>query len=269
MGRIGVSEYQVFQAADLLAADGVHPSVDTVRVELGNTGSRTTINKYLKAWRERRAHREQAGANLGAHLLQVLTEQSELLLAVIESECAAKFEAKSQQYESSLQTQNERLRQQDDEIKHAKSQLQALQAELDKTHNQLLQTQSVLADKRDENLSLHESLARETGRRETLERAHTERDRELSAVRKELKTVQARNEIVAESLAAKSAELQQIQLREREHQSTIKEKSGEIRRLNLALKTAQHQRETDIGRLTHSVAQLVKSQPAPRKASKK
>ena len=54
MGRIGISEYQVFQAADLLAADGVHPSVDTVRVELGNTGSRTTINKYLKEWREQR-----------------------------------------------------------------------------------------------------------------------------------------------------------------------------------------------------------------------
>ena len=61
MGRSGISEYQVFQAADQLLADGIKPSVDTVRQELGNTGSRTTINNYLKAWRERQAQREHAG----------------------------------------------------------------------------------------------------------------------------------------------------------------------------------------------------------------
>ena len=67
MGRLGVTENQVFQAAQQLAADGVRPTVDTVRIALGNTGSRTTINAYLKAWRERQTRRDFGGANLGDH----------------------------------------------------------------------------------------------------------------------------------------------------------------------------------------------------------
>src|SRR6185295_1652159 len=113
MGRIGVSEYQVFKAADQLATEGVNPSVDTVRLELGNTGSRTTINKYLKAWRERRAHRETAGANLSGHLRQVITEQAELLLTALEAESGAKLQAKSQEFEAALHVQNEKNQQLD------------------------------------------------------------------------------------------------------------------------------------------------------------
>jgi hypothetical protein len=36
------------KARDALLAQGRHPSVDAVRVALGNTGSKTTIHKYLK-----------------------------------------------------------------------------------------------------------------------------------------------------------------------------------------------------------------------------
>ena len=53
MARAGVSEYHVFQAADRLKALGVNPTVEKVRRELGDTGSSTTINNHLRAWRER------------------------------------------------------------------------------------------------------------------------------------------------------------------------------------------------------------------------
>lgn len=48
MTRAGLNKFNVQQARDTLLARGINPSVDAVRVELGNTGSKTTIHRYLK-----------------------------------------------------------------------------------------------------------------------------------------------------------------------------------------------------------------------------
>ncbi len=86
MARFGVSEKAVLLVADQLVADGVRPSVVSVRIALGNTGSLTTINKHLRVWREQRAYRDAVRENLGDHLRQVITEQAEQLVKAIEAE---------------------------------------------------------------------------------------------------------------------------------------------------------------------------------------
>lgn len=48
MARSGLYKSDVKKARDALIAHGKHPSVDAVRIALGNTGSKTTIHKYLK-----------------------------------------------------------------------------------------------------------------------------------------------------------------------------------------------------------------------------
>ncbi len=48
MANSGVNKIQVKKARDALMSKGVHPSIDAVRVELGNTGSKNTIHRYLK-----------------------------------------------------------------------------------------------------------------------------------------------------------------------------------------------------------------------------
>ena len=48
MSRTGLSKQQVKKARDTLLAQEKYPSVDAVRIELGNTGSKSTIHKYLK-----------------------------------------------------------------------------------------------------------------------------------------------------------------------------------------------------------------------------
>ena len=48
MARTGLYKSQVKKARDSLLLNNRHPSVDAVRIELGNTGSKTTIHKYLK-----------------------------------------------------------------------------------------------------------------------------------------------------------------------------------------------------------------------------
>jgi len=48
MARGGINKAVVQKARHALLARGIHPSIDAVRIELGNTGSKTTIHRYLK-----------------------------------------------------------------------------------------------------------------------------------------------------------------------------------------------------------------------------
>lgn len=48
MARGGINKVVVQKARQSLLAKGMYPSIDAVRVELGNTGSKTTISRYLK-----------------------------------------------------------------------------------------------------------------------------------------------------------------------------------------------------------------------------
>jgi chromosome segregation ATPase len=48
MARGGINKAIVQKAREALLARGENPSIDAVRVQLGNTGSKTTIHRYLK-----------------------------------------------------------------------------------------------------------------------------------------------------------------------------------------------------------------------------
>ncbi|UGQ47950.1 DNA-binding protein [Massilia endophytica] len=48
MARPGLSKLQVKEVREQMLAEGRHPSADAVRAALGNTGSKSTIHKYLK-----------------------------------------------------------------------------------------------------------------------------------------------------------------------------------------------------------------------------
>ena len=45
MARGGINKAVVQKARTALLARGEHPSIDAVRIELGNTGSKTTIHR--------------------------------------------------------------------------------------------------------------------------------------------------------------------------------------------------------------------------------
>ncbi|GCB06655.1 DNA-binding protein [Ralstonia sp. SET104] len=52
MARAGLSHLDIKRARDSLLAQGQHPSIDAIRIALGNTGSKTTIHRYLKELEE-------------------------------------------------------------------------------------------------------------------------------------------------------------------------------------------------------------------------
>lgn len=52
MARAGLSRLDIKRARDSLLVQGQHPSIDAIRIALGNTGSKTTIHRYLKELEE-------------------------------------------------------------------------------------------------------------------------------------------------------------------------------------------------------------------------
>lgn len=91
MARGGINKALVQSARAALIARGEHPSIDAVRIELGNTGSKTTIHRYLKAL-------EQPPQALSASLGRLV----EQLAAQLQSEAQAGIDA-------AVQHQSQRL----------------------------------------------------------------------------------------------------------------------------------------------------------------
>ena len=82
MARGGINKAIVLEARKALLARGENPSIDAVRIELGNTGSKTTIHRYLKEIEDfdprPRASRERLSdelTELVAGLLERMTEE--------------------------------------------------------------------------------------------------------------------------------------------------------------------------------------------------
>lgn len=97
MARTGLYQSEVKKARDALIAQGKHPSVDAVRVALGNTGSKTTIHKYLKELEEqdggaggRKASITEALHDLVARLAAQLHEEGNVRVAEVEAQSLEK-----------------------------------------------------------------------------------------------------------------------------------------------------------------------------------
>ena len=56
MGRTGITQHEVSRAAQELLDKGIAPTIDNVREALGGTGSKTTISKYVRIWKEGQPH---------------------------------------------------------------------------------------------------------------------------------------------------------------------------------------------------------------------
>ncbi|WP_229261572.1 DNA-binding protein [Duganella margarita] len=81
MARSGLYKSDVKKARDSLIAQAMYPSIDAVRMALGNTGSKTTIHKYLKELEE-----EEGGGPRKASISDALQDLIERLAARLEEE---------------------------------------------------------------------------------------------------------------------------------------------------------------------------------------
>ena len=129
MARSGLYKSDIQKARDSLLAQGKHPSVDALRVELGNTGSKSTIHRYLKELEE------EEGQGLGAKVAvsDALQDLIGRLAGRLHEEAEAVVTQAQQRFEVKLQERTQALEQQQQEGAALSTQLQrtdgALQAE--------------------------------------------------------------------------------------------------------------------------------------------
>jgi chromosome segregation ATPase len=127
MARAGLYKTEVKKARDGLLAQGLRPSIDAVRAALGNTGSKSTIHRYLKeleaeegAGRGEREPISDALQHLVAQLAARLQEEAQARVAEGKAACDAAL-AKSA---ATLAEQAKENRSLSDELQRTQVQLQ-------------------------------------------------------------------------------------------------------------------------------------------------
>lgn len=142
MARGGINKAVVQKARHALLVRGINPTIDKVRAELGNTGSNTTISRYLRELESVEPSGESTGKRLGDQLTSMVESLLNQLLeegAQVADRARAEFgieQATSQALVADLQaelassqrdvaTQREALVAQTAELQTSQSSLQA------------------------------------------------------------------------------------------------------------------------------------------------
>ena len=229
MARGGINKAVVQRARQALLARGANPSIDAVRVELGNTGSKTTISRYLKELEpfnpEPAASRERMGEMLNGMVQTLLDQLMEEGQEVI-SQATAAFDLQR----ASLENQIIELR---SELATAQRNSVTQQAAIETQNAEFAITHS----------SLQAELTRNAGlsqRCTDLEFLVAEKDKHIQSL--EDKHVQARGALEHYREAAKEqrdqdqrkheSQLHEMQVEQRKLRETIAVKQDDLTRLN-------------------------------------
>lgn len=97
--RLGLNKQKVKLARQKLLAKQQYPSVDAVRIELGNTGSKTTIHKYLKELEQEEGEQNTPSVGLSETLQNFVAQ----LAKQLQLEADEKIESIKNQYEQQHQ----------------------------------------------------------------------------------------------------------------------------------------------------------------------
>jgi len=143
MARGGINLVLVRKAREALLSRGQNPSIDAIRIELGNTGSKTTIQRYLKEIETHDPRPSASPSRLSDELTEMVGRMLERLLeegneALAHERSAFETERKAMNAESS--TLQGHLEQAQREITKLQNALQAQDEEL-KTIQSSLQTE--------------------------------------------------------------------------------------------------------------------------------
>lgn len=243
MARGGINKAVVQKARNALLARGLHPSIDAVRIELGNTGSKTTIHRYLKELE----NVEQAISS--DSLSTPLTSLIEQLLGQLKEEAQ---QSVAQAYEV-LQRERAAIQHQSAVIgarmRDLESQCSGLGLQLQAAQELILQEQQQRQTVEVDNARMAQSLKDlEVRVRERDERIHSLEDMHQHTRNGMEHYRQASKEQREQELRRHEAQTSQLQAEIRQLQQTLMIKQDELTQLNrdnarLLSEAQQHSRE--------------------------
>lgn len=229
MARGGINKALVQKARQALLARGEHPSIDAVRVELGNTGSKTTIHRYLKELEAADQGRGSAPVPLSGQLANLVTQLADQL----QEEAQAAVAQESEQLARERRNYEDRLRQAEDRSQHFEAQCAGLTEQLQAAQQELQQERQLRQQAEVENARLLQANG-------DLETRLQDRDGQICSL--EEKHQHARDVLEHYRQAAKEqreqdqrrheAQVQQLQLELRQLQQTLMIKQDELTQLN-------------------------------------
>lgn len=265
MGRAGILYSHIAKAASALATEGKNPTVDTIRVALGDTGSKSTIAPLLKRWKAE--HQETIlEANLGmpVELLQAVKTVYEKMQADVNDQ----LEQAQITHQAEIEAAAEQVQQAKAEsVEHGKiniglqSELECMSADLKRLQIDHHIATVTLSAVQAENIGLNQRLA--------------DRTTEINALNQQLNQARAQFEHYQEATARQRSEDRQAsdqriarleqdftdaQRRLAADQATIAQQNAQITHLNLDSERWQHlaqEAQRDLGAAGTERDQLV------------
>ncbi|MCF7532267.1 DNA-binding protein [Pseudomonas petrae] len=229
MARGGINKAVVERARQALLSKGAYPSIDAVRVELGNTGSKTTIARYLKEL-DGQAPAEASPRERMSHELRALVEALLDRLTEEGAEVVAQAQAEFDRQRDAWRTRLEAL---ELELDTARRQCESQHAALTEQGAQLLTTHSSWQSELTRNAGLSQQC-------QDLERRVQDKDVQIQSLEEKHVHARAALEHYREAIKEQreqdqrrhEAQLQQIQVEQRKLQETLVIKQDESTRLN-------------------------------------
>lgn len=175
MARTGLEKSDVRAARDSLIAQSQYPSVDAVRIALGNTGSKTTIHKYL-----RELEQEEGGGAQKASISDALQDLVARLAARLAEEANVRIEQLGQEFSAREQAHAQALQQLENELAAAQKSGHDLEARLQAETAGHAKTRAALQA---ETVARHTAAQQVTDLKDRLEQAKTELRQQQLAVR--------------------------------------------------------------------------------------
>lgn len=176
MARGGIYKSEVIRARDKLRGIGRYPSVDAVRQELGNTGSKTTIQRYLKEIEEEEGGKPGTKVAISEALQDLVARLAERLQIEAESriaELTAKHAGELAEQRQALETLQADAASLGAALGKAQTDLADEQARHQRTADRLQQEITARAMATQQVTDLEDRLRAEEEHRRSLEEKHT------------------------------------------------------------------------------------------------
>lgn len=244
MANAGINKAQVKKARDALIARGIHPSIDSVRVELGNTGSKNTIHRYLKELNE-----ESDMLNGGKIALSdALGELVAGLAAQLHAEAADVVENAKASSQAAIEVLQSKVSMTEQALSEARSRLDTMEIQL-KSANE---TRSIALNESQQHLLAIERLTQEL----------RDKDAQIAAKNDHIQSLEEKHQHSRQTLEHyRESVKEQREQDQRRHETQAQQLQAEIRLLNQTISIKQTdvtQLNADNSRLATEVRELRK-----------
>ncbi|WAB95676.1 DNA-binding protein [Pseudomonas putida] len=214
MARGGINKAVVQQARQVLIARGEYPSIDAVRIELGNTGSKTTIHRYLKELEGQKPAALQGAPALSDTLAKLVAQLAEQL----QDEADGRIE----QIEAAHNEQKEQLQ----------AQLQLAQEALAAAHQQQQIQAAALAAESERLSATQSTLQAEQLRGASLNQALGELQLRIADKDEQVRSLEEKHQHARDALEHyRSASREQRDQDQRRHEAQVQQLQLELRQL--------------------------------------